>query len=258
MCGRGWCQQILWPAAGDAPDGAAGRGRDLTRRPVALWSGFPCAVPARVARDADRPTTLCRSGSERGPGDRIPARHDGLLDQASPARPEAPQELEPRALQLAPTAKRPGMFHMTISRTMRAGASWQRPGLGLEGTRAGPADGRRADTGGGPGCEHDPGRDHRARRSSCCMHSKRRSGWWARLTSRTRPARTTAARVVPRLGPHLLHSGAALRLGPNPIRTKTAFDAAIRELERAGWAVAVAGGAEVDGKPRRRAWTIHL
>ncbi len=55
----------------------------------------------------------------------------------------------------------------------------------------------------------------------------------------------------------LLHSGAALQFGPYAIRTKTTFDAAIRELERAGWATAVPGGAEIDGKQRRRVWEIR-
>ena len=55
----------------------------------------------------------------------------------------------------------------------------------------------------------------------------------------------------------LLHSGAALQFGPNSIRTKTVFDTAIRELERAGWAVPVPDGAEIDGKRRRRVWEIH-
>ena len=53
-----------------------------------------------------------------------------------------------------------------------------------------------------------------------------------------------------------LHSGAALQFGPNVIRSKQAFDNAIHELERAGWAAAVDGGCEIDGKYRRRVWAI--
>ena len=53
-----------------------------------------------------------------------------------------------------------------------------------------------------------------------------------------------------------LHSGAALQFGPNVIRSKRAFDNAIIELERAGWAVPVDGGCEIDGKHRRRVWAI--
>ena len=55
----------------------------------------------------------------------------------------------------------------------------------------------------------------------------------------------------------LLHSRAALQFGPYAIRTKNSFDAAIRELEKAGWARAVPRGAEIDGKRRRRVWEIH-
>ena len=53
-----------------------------------------------------------------------------------------------------------------------------------------------------------------------------------------------------------LHSGAALQFGPNVIRSKQAFDNAMNELERAGWAVPVDGGCEIDGKHRRRVWAI--
>lgn len=55
----------------------------------------------------------------------------------------------------------------------------------------------------------------------------------------------------------LLHSGAALQFGPAPIRTKRAFDAAMAELERAGWAAPIEGGCEVDGAHRRRVWAVR-
>lgn len=54
-----------------------------------------------------------------------------------------------------------------------------------------------------------------------------------------------------------LHSRAALQFGPGCIRSRPAFDAAVAELEKCGWAVPVAGGAEVDGAHRRRVWTIR-
>jgi hypothetical protein len=55
----------------------------------------------------------------------------------------------------------------------------------------------------------------------------------------------------------LVHSADALRLGPGVIRTKRAFDAAVTELERAGWAIPMDGGCVVDGKHRRRVWSIR-
>lgn len=55
----------------------------------------------------------------------------------------------------------------------------------------------------------------------------------------------------------LLHSREALRLGPNCIRTRQVFDAAMQELERSGWAMPVEGGAVIDGKHRRRVWAIQ-
>lgn len=54
----------------------------------------------------------------------------------------------------------------------------------------------------------------------------------------------------------LLHSGAALRLGPSRIRERARFDTAMQELERAGWACKVGGGAQLDGAHRRHVWRI--
>lgn len=57
-------------------------------------------------------------------------------------------------------------------------------------------------------------------------------------------------------GRSMLHSGAALRLGPSRIRERPRFDAAMQELERAGWAHKVGGGAQLDGAHRRHVWSI--
>lgn len=55
----------------------------------------------------------------------------------------------------------------------------------------------------------------------------------------------------------MLHSAAALRLGPNCIRSRQAFDAAVGELEKSGWVIPVEGGAVVDGALRRRVWNVR-
>lgn len=57
-------------------------------------------------------------------------------------------------------------------------------------------------------------------------------------------------------GRRLLHSSAALQFGPAAIRTRAAFDEAIAELEKAGWAQRIDGGCTVDGSHRRRVWAI--
>jgi Protein of unknown function (DUF3987) len=54
-----------------------------------------------------------------------------------------------------------------------------------------------------------------------------------------------------------LHSVAALQLGPGCIRSRPAFDAAIAELDKSGWVSSIPGGAVVDGKPRKRVWTVR-
>lgn len=57
-------------------------------------------------------------------------------------------------------------------------------------------------------------------------------------------------------GRELLHSRAALRLGPNCIRERKRFTEAMGELERAGWAYPVEGGAMVDDRHRRNVWRV--
>ena len=54
-----------------------------------------------------------------------------------------------------------------------------------------------------------------------------------------------------------LHSAAALRLGPARIRERERFTHAMGELERAGWAHKIEGGAELDGAHRRHVWRIE-
>lgn len=57
-------------------------------------------------------------------------------------------------------------------------------------------------------------------------------------------------------GRTLLYSRDALRLGPSRIRERETFIRAVGELERAGWAEAVEGGAVLDGSHRRHVWRI--
>ena len=59
-------------------------------------------------------------------------------------------------------------------------------------------------------------------------------------------------------GRTLLHSRDAQRHGPNAIRTNEAFTAAVETLEAAGWAEYIEGGAEVDGRRRARVWQVRI
>jgi Protein of unknown function (DUF3987)/Toprim domain len=54
-----------------------------------------------------------------------------------------------------------------------------------------------------------------------------------------------------------LYSQVALQYGPNSIRSATAFDSAIAELVLRGWATPITGSQTIDGKVRRRAWTVR-
>lgn len=64
---------------------------------------------------------------------------------------------------------------------------------------------------------------------------------WCRETDRTR-----------------LYSRDAQRNGPNAIRTDEVFTAAVGALEAAGWAEPVEGGAVLDGRHRARVWRIRI
>ena len=57
-------------------------------------------------------------------------------------------------------------------------------------------------------------------------------------------------------GRTMLHSGAALRLGPARIRERETFTVAMAELVRAGWAHLLDGGTVIDNKHRRHVWRI--
>ena len=57
-------------------------------------------------------------------------------------------------------------------------------------------------------------------------------------------------------GRTLLYSTDALHKGPARIRERETFVRAMGELERAGWAEAVEGGMELDGRHRRNVWRI--
>jgi hypothetical protein len=54
-----------------------------------------------------------------------------------------------------------------------------------------------------------------------------------------------------------LHSALALQLGPSAIRSKDVFDEAIKRLDDAGWASRIPEGMVIDGKHRRRIWSIR-
>ncbi len=53
-----------------------------------------------------------------------------------------------------------------------------------------------------------------------------------------------------------MHSTEAMQRGPNRIRERKALLEAMKELERAGWAGKVDGGAVIDGKARSNVWNI--
>ncbi|MBK7252197.1 MAG: DUF3987 domain-containing protein [Gammaproteobacteria bacterium] len=57
-------------------------------------------------------------------------------------------------------------------------------------------------------------------------------------------------------GREILHSSAALRLGPSRIRERSTFRAAMAELVAAGWADEIEGGTDIDGAHRRHVWRI--
>ena len=59
-------------------------------------------------------------------------------------------------------------------------------------------------------------------------------------------------------GRTLLYSADALRNGPKAIRSADMFTASVNVLNNAGWAEYVEGGACLDGKQRANVWRVHV
>jgi hypothetical protein len=183
-----------------------------------------------------------------------------LLERPAPTRPDAVQELEPRELQLAPDAKRAWVsLHDAIETSMAAGGELST--VRAWGSKA-PAQVLRV--AGVLTLVSDPAAsmvqaDAIEAASQLVLHALEeavRLVGTAHESSETRNAQALLD-WCHESGNKVLHSSAALQFGPNCIRTKERFDEAVRQLERTGWAAPVPGGAEIDGKVRRRVWEIH-
>ena len=183
-----------------------------------------------------------------------------LLDQEPTERPEAPQELAPLSLRLTPEAKaRWTELHDRIEAAMAAGGALQ--DVRAWGSKA-PAQVLR--TAGVLTLVED--KDARmideaaiGRAADIVGHTLDEA---LRIVGTSRvPVETKDAQALldwsHKKGIEHLHSRAALRMGPNHIRSRSAFNTAIRELEKAGWAEPIPGGADIDGAHRQRVWRIR-
>jgi len=184
-----------------------------------------------------------------------------ILDQAPDLRPGTRQELEPRSLSLSPQAKRRWItLHDDIERAMRDGADYEsiRPWaskapaqiLRVSGVLTLVSDLQ-------AGVIAEEAIDQAAALVLYALDEAVRLVGYAQVPTEIQHAQALVD-WCQRTNQKLLHSSAALQFGPNSIRSKPAFDAAMRELERAGWAVPLDGGAEIDGKLRRRVWEVQL
>lgn len=184
----------------------------------------------------------------------------GLLDQAKPSDPMVPQELTPRTLRLDADAKKRWIaLHNNIEESMAS--SGELYGVRAWGSKA-PAQILRI--AGVLTLVDDPGAsviriDAINQAAELVLHALAEA---VRIIGTTQvPVEVQHAQALlewcHRDGIAQLHSGAALQFGPYAIRNKTTFDDAVRMLEKSGWAVPVPGGADIDGKQRRRVWDIR-
>jgi hypothetical protein len=182
-----------------------------------------------------------------------------LLTQPAELRPGTRQELEPRALTLSPPAKKRWIIlHDTIEAAMRDGGEYEtiRPWaskapaqiLRVAGVLTLVADSR-------AGVIGEETIDQAAALALYALDEAVRLIGYAQVPVEIQHAQALLE-WCQRSRIKMLHSRQALQLGPNAMRSKPTFDAAIKELERAGWAIPVEGGAEIDGKRRRRVWEI--
>ena len=183
-----------------------------------------------------------------------------LLDQRLRLQPETRNELNPRTLRLTPSAKNRWIsVHNTIEADMKVGGpfasvrAWASKApaqaLRIAGvlTLASNADAGEIDV---------EAIDQAAELTFFSINEAVRIVGTASVPLEIRHAEALLAWChSSRL--ELACSATALQFGPGAIRTKRAFDAAVAELERCGWAIPIDGGAVVDGKHRRRVWTIR-
>lgn len=181
-----------------------------------------------------------------------------LLTTDPPLRQGSRNELEPRALVMAPDAR---AHWIEIANAIEADMRGEFAGIQAW---AGKAASQVARIAGVLTVVEEPGaglirRDTIGRAAALALFHLREA---ARVIGTSSvPARVRHAEALLEwcrdTGRTRLYSRDALRNGPNAIRTNEAFTAAADVLEAAGWAVFVEGGAVMDGRHRARVWDVR-
>lgn len=183
-----------------------------------------------------------------------------LLERAPTLRPQSRNELEPRVIQLTPEAKRRWMdVHNVIEADMADSGSyasvraWASKAPAQVLRIAGVMTLIEQPEAGGIGVEHID------RAATLVNHHLTEAVRIVGTNSVPKPIRDAESLLAwcHENKKQYLYSALALRLGPNCLRSKANFDAAIEELVKCSSAIPVRDGMVVDGKHRRRVWAVR-
>ena len=203
--------------------------------------------------------TYCDADLSRDPAlNRYWTRMRDLLTASQPLREGTRNELEPRALTLAPDAK---ALWIEVHNAIEADMSGEFANVRAWASKSASQVARIAGVltlveDAGAGVIHVEAVERAARLAMYYLREAARVAGTASVPRRVKDAEALLewCRATDRT---LLYSRDALRNGPNAIRTNDAFTEAVTTLEVAGWAESVEGGAILDGKQRGRVWRIR-
>ena len=181
-----------------------------------------------------------------------------LLTAPLPLREGSRNELEPRALLLAPDAK---ALWVNVHNAIEADMAGEFAGVRAWASKAASQVARIA---GVLTLVEEPGAT--AIRAETVGRAARLAMYYLREAARVAGTASVPAKVkhaeallswCRETGRTLLYSSDALRNGPNCIRSIEAFRAAVEVLDATGWAAYQDGGAELDGRKRAHVWQVR-
>jgi hypothetical protein len=224
-------------------------GQGFLPRCLVAWPASTVGTRTYQAADLSRDPALARYWS----------RMRDLLTEPLTLREGSRNELEPRALTLAPDAK---ALWVDVANAIEADMAGDFASVRAWASKAASQVARIA---GVLTLVEEPGagvirRDAVERAARLAMYHLREA---ARVVGTASvPAKVRHAEALlswcRETGRTLLYSSDALRTGPNCIRSIEAFRAAVEVLDLTGWIAYQQGGAELDGRKRAHVWQVRI
>lgn len=223
-------------------------GQGFLPRCLVAWPASTVGTRSYCDADLSRDPALARYWS----------RMRDLLTAPLPLREGSRNELEPRALSLAPDAK---ALWVNVHNAVEADMAGEFASVRAWASKAASQVARIA---GVLTLVEEPGAT--AIRVETVERAARLAMYYLREAARVAGTASVPAKVkhaeallswCRETGRTLLYSSDALRNGPNCIRSIEAFRAAVEVLDATGWAAYQDGGAELDGRQRAHVWQVR-